>query len=74
MRDEAGYAESVAKKAKKAAKRVVIAYSAMRHGDTFGQLLSASIDHSGDLSLWQVLQELGIFRASVLAGEMKRKV
>ena len=46
----------------------------IRQGETPGQLLSASIAHAGDLSLWHVLQELGIFRASVLAGDRKRKV
>ena len=49
-------------------------HSAMRHGDAFGHRFKASIAQPVDLSAWHTLQELGIFRLSVLAGEMKRKV
>ena len=39
-----------------------------------GHVLSASLAQAAVLSVWQVLQELGIFNVSVFAGGMKRNV
>src|SRR5579864_2120589 len=45
-----------------------------RHGERPGHLRSASLAHSGVLSVWQVLQALGTLSCTVADGGTKRKV
>src|SRR5262245_62307925 len=47
---------------------------ATRQGERSFQFLSTSLAHAVVLSVWQRLQAFGIFRASLSAGVMKRKV
>ena len=46
----------------------------MRQGEVFGHRFKASVAQAVDLSAWHTLHGLGIFRVSVLAGEIKRNV
>ena len=49
-------------------------HRATRQGERSGHDFSASVAHSVDLSVWQTLQPLGVFKASVSLGVTKRKV
>jgi len=49
-------------------------HSLTRHGETPGQLFIVSRAHAVVLSVWQLVQGLGILYSSVFAGEMKLKV
>ena len=50
------------------------AYWTILQGDRSPQVFKASAAHEAGLSVWQALQALGIFMASLIAGVTKRKV